>query len=103
MGKCIVCGKEATKFAWTMYSDDGQAIPSSLDTFGWCDEHYLDRHKYVIFENEDALELFKRTTSRYLFYAKPENILFYRKPSIELPTWEEIELIEEMINGRRQH
>ena len=60
MGKCIVCGKEATKFAWTMYSDDGQAIPSSLDTFGWCDEHYLDRHKYVIFENEDALELFKR-------------------------------------------
>jgi len=78
-----------------MYSDDGQAIPSSLDTFGWCDEHYLDRHKYVIFESEDALELFKRQHPVIYSTLKPENILFYRKPSIELPT--KIELIEEMI------
>ena len=100
MAICAVCGKPATKYDGWMVGNNGVKQYSSPDTFGWCDEHYKNRHKYkMIFESQTALELWKSRVPHLYAQLSPDEILLVHEPesvSIEVEATEEIlEEVEE--------
>ena len=100
MARCAVCGKPATKYDGWMVGNNGVKQYSSPDTFGWCDEHYKNRHKYkMIFESQTALELWKSRVPHLYAQLSPDEILLVHEPesvSIEVEATEEIlEEVEE--------
>jgi len=95
MAKCAVCDKPATKFDGWMVGNNGVKKYSGPTTFGWCDEHYKDRHKYkMIFESEAALELWKsRVPHLYKQLSMDEILIVYPKEVEEVAIEPEPELV----------
>jgi len=83
VARCAVCGKPATKYDGWMVGNNGVKQYSGPDTFGWCDEHYEDRHKYkMIFESQIALDLWKSRVPHLYEQLKEEEILLVYKPQL---------------------
>ena len=77
--ECVICGCENPFYGWSgyIYFED-----SSKMMAGWCKKHDIEFTDYAnpIFENENALELFKQLHQKdYNKYVKGKGVLYLYK------------------------